>query len=138
VGKQTKTSIKKGKETRRQVKVEAEVEEMKREGRELRPATSVVKQQVSYHDGESTMKANVFLQSAYGKWMVKELDARGFITKNEALNGGAYVSGGSQVTLYRYLKAWTSLPGPLEEFTADDAGEVLILFKARFLELRKE
>ena len=138
VGKQTNTSIKKGKGTRREVKVEAEVEEMKREGRELRPATSIVKQQVSYLDGEPAMQANVFLQSGYGKWLVKELDARGFITKNEALNGGAYVSGGSQVTLYRYLKAWTSLPGPLEEFTADDAGEKLIRFKAKFLELRSD
>jgi len=137
-GMQTNVSIQKGKGTRREVKVEAEVEEMKREGRELRPATSIVKQQVSYLDGEPAMQANVFLQSGYGKWLVKELDARGFITKNEALNGGAYVSGGSQVTLYRYLKAWTSLPGPLEEFTADDAGEKLIRFKAKFLELRSD
>ena len=137
-GEQTNTSIKKGKGMRREVKVEVEVEEMKREGRELRPSTSIVKQQVSYLDGEPAMQANVFLQSGYGKWLVKQLDARGFVTKNEALNGGAYVSGGSQVTLYRYLKAWTSLPGPLEEFRADDAGEPLIRFKAKFLELRSE
>jgi len=137
-GMQTNASIKKGNGMRRQTKVEAAVEEMKREGRELRPATSVVKQQVSYLDGEPAMQANVLLQSAYGKWLVKELDVRGFITKNEALNSGAYVTGGSQVTLYRYLKTWTSPPGPLEEFKADDAGEALIRFKAKFLELMRE
>jgi len=137
-GMQTNTSIKKGKDTRREEKVEAVVEEMKREGRELRPATSIVKQQVGYQDGEPTMQANFFLQSTYGKWLVKELDARGFIAKNEALNSGAYVTGGSQVTLYRYLKTWTSPPGPLEEFKADDAGEALIRFKAKFLELMRE
>jgi hypothetical protein len=138
VGKQTRTSIKKGEETRRQEKVDAEVEEMKREGRELRPATSIVKQQVCYLDGEPTMQVNAFLESAYGKWLVKELDARGFMTWKEALNGGAYVTGGSQLTLKRYLDKLCSLPGPLEEFTADDAGEKLVRFKAKFLELRSE
>ena len=61
----------KGKDERREEKVEAEVEELKRERRELRPATSILKQQVLTWI-EPAMKANVLLQSAYGKWLVKE------------------------------------------------------------------
>jgi hypothetical protein len=134
VGKQTKASIKKGKGMRRQVKVEAEWEEMKREKRELCPATSVVKQQVSYREGESTMQANAFLQSAWGKWLVNQLNERGFMSRKEAKFSGAYITGGSPITIERYLDTALSPAGPIEKFT-DDAGEVLIRWKARFREV---
>jgi len=88
VSEQTKASIDKDKEGRRQEKVDADREEMKREKRELRPSTSVVKQQVSYRDGESTMQANAFLQSAWGKWLVQQLNERGFMPRKEAKSVG--------------------------------------------------
>jgi hypothetical protein len=134
VGKQTKARIKKGKETRRQRKVETEWEERKREKRELRPATSVVKQQVSYRDGESTMRANAFLQSAWGKWLVAQLNERRFISRKEAKFSGAYITGGSPITIERYLETALSPAGPIEKF-ADENGEMLIRWKARFREV---
>jgi hypothetical protein len=133
VRKQTKASIEKVKEGRRQVKVEADREEMSREKKELRPSTSVVKQQVSYRDGESTMQANAFLQSAWGKWLVNQLNERGFMPRKEAKFSGAYVTGGSPITIERYLETALSPAGPIEKFT-DEAGEVLIRWKPRFRE----
>jgi hypothetical protein len=129
--------VKKGKKVRKGVKEEAEREAVEKEKRELRPATSIVKENVSYRDGESTMQANAFLQSAYGKWLVQELDARTFMPRKEAINGGAYVTGGSQITLTRYLDTYCSPQGPLEKFTADDTREILIKFKTKFLEMRR-
>jgi len=133
VRKQTKISIEKVKEGRRQVKVEADREEMKREKKELCPSTSVVKQQVSYRDGESTMQANAFMQSAWGKWLVNQLNERGFMPRKEAKFSGAYVTGGSPITIERYLETALSPAGPIEKFT-DETGEVLIRWKARFRE----
>jgi hypothetical protein len=133
VRKQTKASIEKVKEGRRQVKVGADMEEMKREKKELRPSTSIVKQQVSYKDGESTMQANAFLQSAWGKWLVNQLNERGFMSRKEAKFSGAYVTGGSPITIERYLETALSPAGPIEKFT-DETGEVLIRWKPRFRE----
>jgi hypothetical protein len=133
VSEQTKASIDKDKEGRRQEKVDADREEMKREKRELRPSTSVVKQQVSYRDGESTMQANAFLQSAWGKWLVQQLNERGFMPRKEAKFSGAYITGGSPITIERYLETALSPAGPIETFTGE-AGEVLIRWKPRFRE----
>ena len=99
VSEQTKASIDKDKEGRRQTEVEADREEMKREKRELRPSTSVVKQQVSYRDGDMMMQANAFLQSAWGKWLVQQLNERGFMPRKEAKFSGADITGGSPTTI---------------------------------------
>ena len=79
------------------------------------------------------MQANAFLQSAWGRWIVSELNARGFITRKNAKFSGAYVTGGSPITIERYLETALSEAGPLEAFS-DDNGAILIRWKAKFRE----
>ena len=95
MGEQTNTSIKKGKGDEERGEGGSRVGgDEAREG-ELCPATSIVKQQVSYREGESTMQANAFLQSAWGKWLVNQLNERGFMSRKGAKFSGAYITGGS-------------------------------------------
>jgi hypothetical protein len=118
---------------RRKTKMEADREAVDRERKELRPATSIVRENVNYREGETSMQASAFLNPAWGKWIVGQLMARGFMPRKEAKNGGAYVTGGSPITMERYLETAESPQGPLERFTDESTGEVLIRFKARFL-----
>jgi len=130
---QKQAELEKSRQRREEVKEEAERVECEREKRDLRPSTSIVKEQVSYRDGESTMQANAFLQSAWGRWIVKEIDTRGFITRKNAKFSGAYVTGGSPITIERYLETALSEAGPLEKFS-DENGDILIRWKAKFRE----
>ena len=116
---------------RKKAAAEAGRVEVEREARELRPSTSIVKENVAYRDGEASMQANAFLLPAWGKWMVAQLNARDFMPRKEAKFGGAYVTGASPVTIERYLETALSPQGPLEKF-ADDTGEVLVRYKDRF------
>ena len=124
---------KKGKGLRKKMKMEADREAVDRERKELRPATSIVRDNVVDREGETSMQASAFLNPAWGKWIVGQLLARGFMPRKEAKNGGAYVTGGSPITIERYLETAESPQGPLERFTDESTGEVLIRFKARFL-----
>jgi len=64
---------------------------------------------------------------------VKEIDTRGFITRKNAKFSGAYVTGGSPITIERYLETALSEAGPLEKFS-DENGDILIRWKAKFRE----
>ena len=135
VPEQKLSDAKKGKVKRVEEKAEADREAVEKERKELSPVTSIVKEHVSYRDGESSMQANAFLQAAWGRWLAHQLEERGFIPRKEAINGGAYVTGGNPVTIARYLNPAISPQGPLEEFKDENTGEVLIRYKEKFRKL---
>jgi len=96
------------------------------------PAGRILRDQVPYRDGEPVLQASAMLHPAFDGWILRELDKRQFMTQKEAINGGAHVTGGSQITVRRYLDDLVSPQGPLEQFKEQLTQEVYIRYKARF------
>ena len=92
--------------------------------------TNAVREMVDYQQGSVEMKANSIFEVKYREWIMSYLKENRFISKQEAINSGAFVTGANPVTVKRYLSTLTSALGPLTE-AKDGTGTVIIVFKER-------
>ena len=87
--------------------------------------TKVAKDTLDYRSGSVEMKANSLFEPAFTEWLLARLP----MSKDEAINSGAYIVGCNPYTCVRYLKKLTSAAGPLREFK-DAMGTVTVDFKS--------
>jgi len=90
------------------------------------PRTRICKQAASYRDGSAEMQANYLFEVDYRSWLLAYIHENGFISKKEAINGGAEVVGCNPTTSTKYLSKLTSFVGPLREIR-DMLGDVVIV-----------
>lgn len=86
-----------------------------RERKEGKASTRVVRQAVNYSQGEATMQANFLFELDFRKWLLSQVQEKGFITRQDATEAGAELVGCSPLTTARYLAKLTSSAGPLQE-----------------------
>jgi hypothetical protein len=92
-------------------------------------STKVAKDTPDYQSGSVEMQANSMFEPRFTEWLLTNLP----MSKEEAINSGAYTVGCSPYTCVRYLKKLTSAAGPLKEFK-DGMGIVTLDFKQELTE----
>lgn len=88
-------------------------------------STKIVKEMVDYRVGSIEMQANSYFEIAYRDWILKEIRRLGFLSTEDAVDGGAEEFGSSPETTKRYLRKLKSYRGPLEEVPMVMGGRVL-------------
>lgn len=104
--------------------------EQARERMRGQASTEVVREMVDYRAGTPEMQANSYYETKFRDWLLAQINAAGFIIKEEAIYSGAEFVGCSPTTIQRYLKKLTSQVGPLTE-RKDATGTVVCVFRAR-------
>lgn len=102
--------------------------ERERFGEHGKSATGLVRDLVDYRNGSLEMQANSYFEIAYRDWVLKEVKRLGFLSKEDAVAGGAEEFGSSPETIDRYLRKLKSYRGPLEE-AKDAMGNRIIRFR---------
>jgi len=91
-------------------------------------STHQVKELVDYRSGSTEMQANSYYETKYREWLLSGIKNNGFITKEDAVNSGAEVTGCNPITTSRYLAKMTSSAGVLKKIK-DGTGSIIITFK---------
>lgn len=98
---------------------------------EGQPATRVVRQDVDYRHAEAppTMQANFLFEIDFRSWLLKQVQERAFVPRQDAIDAGAELVGCSPKTTERYVRKLVSSCGPLQE-VRDMLGSTMLTWKA--------
>ena len=81
---------------------------------------------IDSESGSPEMHANGLYEDLFRKWIVDYVQSHAWIARKDALNAGAELTGGSPMSMRRYLDKLTSIAGPLVE-RKDGVGKVVIV-----------
>jgi hypothetical protein len=110
--------------------------EKERDSGSASAATRFTKEVLDYNSGSIEMQANGLFEIRFIDWLWGKLESCQEVTKQEAINGGAYVTGANKQTTAKYLDPLTSEEGPLCE-DKNQFGQVVIRFKPNLGTRRK-
>lgn len=88
--------------------------------------TEVVKALVRYHNGSAEMSVSGYCEPDFRRWVSEIIEKDGFISKDDAINGGAEQCGCSVATASRYLQKMTSIAGNYKEETDRTGMSVIV------------
>jgi len=92
------------------------------------PSTQVVRGAVDFSQGEPTMQANFLYELDFRRWVLSQVQEKGYVPKLDTIAAGAEVVGCSPATSARYLLKLTSSVGPLQEIR-DMLGGMMLTWK---------
>ena len=94
-------------------------------GEPVADPTAKLREQVPYQSGSVEMQVNARAEVRYRRWLWGKIrDGEGFVTKFEAMHGGAEVCGVSPTTTRKYLGKLTSEEGPYHEFRSHQGKQI--------------
>ena len=101
-----------------------------REREEGKASTRVTREALNFRspDTPTTMQANFLYELDFRRWLLQAIQDKGFISKQDAINGGAEIVGCSPLTSSRYVAKLTSSAGVLNE-VRDMLGETVLTWK---------
>ncbi len=105
--------------------------EREREIIDGKSATRIAKEDANYRQGSPEMKANLLFEVTFRRWLLGEINTGEGISKKEAINSGAELTGCSPLTTRRYLEKLTCSAGCLKE-EKDALGHSYLVMKPNF------
>ncbi len=91
-----------------------------------RDSTRVLKLLVDRSSASAEMQVNALAETRFRDWILGYLSAHLWITRDDAIYGGAEYVGCSPKTTEKYLKKMVSITGPLETKT-NEFGQIMIV-----------
>ena len=85
---------------------------------------------IDFASGSAEMQASGLYEAVFREWLIEHLEHTQSITRKDALNSGAELTGGSPTTMQRYLDKLTSTLGPLQ-IARSDAGIQVVMLKQK-------